>query len=382
MRVLSMFPLLVAGSFALLTGCSSLNPFSSSAPEPAELASFQPSAALSTLWQTSVGPAGAYVFQPAVVGEDVFAAAHDGTVVRIQGGQTRWRANAGTRLSAGAGSDGRVVAVVTTDGDVIALEAENGAERWRAPVGAEVLAVPAVSGSVVVVRASDSRLIAFDVSDGSQRWIYQRSMPALSLRNVSGMLTQDNVAIVGYPGGKLVALNTDNGGPLWELTVATPRGVTELERIADIAGTAVLGRREVCAVAYQGRAACFDLENGNALWSREFSSAVGMDRDTRFVFITDAGDAVHGLDAFSGSSVWKQDAMTRRGVSRPLVTGDFVVVGDGAGYVHLLDRDSGRFAARARADSSAIVADPRLIPGSQRFVVQTKDGNVVAFEAR
>jgi len=171
--------------------------------------------------------------------------------------------------------------------------------------------------SVVVVRASDSRLIGFDASDGTQRWIYQRTLPALSLRSTSGMLAEDGVVIVGYPGGKLVALNTDNGGPLWELTVATPRGVTELERIADIAGTAVLGRREVCAVAYQGRAACFDLENGNALWSREFSSSVGMDRDTRFAFITDASDAVHGLDAFSGSNVWKQDAMTRRGVSRP-----------------------------------------------------------------
>lgn len=382
MRSVNLFTLLTAASMALLAGCSSLNPFSSPAPKPAELVSFQPSAELRNVWQVRIGASGAYVFEPAVVGDDVYAAAHDGAVMRIQGGQTRWRSSAGTRLSAGAGSDGRVVAVVSTGGEVIAFDAENGAERWRAPVGAEVLAPPAVTGSVVVVRASDSRLFGFDASDGTQRWIYQRTMPALALRSASGMLAEDGVVIVGYPGGKLVALNTDSGVPLWELTVASPRGVTELERIADIAGTAVLGRREVCAVAYQGRAACFDLDNGNALWSREFSSAVGMDRDTRFAFITDASNAVHGLDAFSGSSVWKQDAMTRRGVSRPLVVGDFVVVGDGAGYVHLLDRESGRFVARERADSSAIVADPKLIPGLQRFIVQTRDGSVVAYEAR
>ena len=61
----------------------------------------------------------------------------------------------------------------------------------------------------------------------------------------------------------------------------------ELERVADVAGTPVIGRKELCAVAYQGRAACFDATNCNALWSRDFSSSVGMDRDSRFVVITD-----------------------------------------------------------------------------------------------
>lgn len=382
MRCPSLVTLVLAGSLGLLGGCSSLNPFSTPAPKPAELVSFQPSAELSPLWQTRVGSAGGFVFQPAVVGDDVYAAAHDGSVMRIDGGRTVWRISVGARLSAGVGSDGRLVAVVTTTGDVVALDAATGAERWRVPAGVEVLAPPAIAESVVVVRASDSRLFGFDKVDGNRRWVYQRTTPALSLRSASGLVVEQRVGVVGFPGGRLVAINTENGGALWELAVATPRGVTELERIADVAGTAVLGRREVCAVAFQGRAGCFDLENGNALWSREFSSAVGMDRDTRFVFITDTGDAVHGLDAFSGTNVWKQDAMTRRGVSRPLAIGDYVVVGDAQGYLHLLDRETGRFAARARVDSSAITSDPRPLAALQRFVVQTRDGNVAAFEAR
>ncbi|HRQ58470.1 MAG TPA: outer membrane protein assembly factor BamB, partial [Azoarcus taiwanensis] len=272
--------------------------------------------------------------------------------------------------------------VVTVGGEVVAFDASNGAERWRAPVGAEVLAPPAVTAAAVVVRASDHRVTGFDVNDGRQLWTFERTTPPLALRSSAGMLSDGRVAIIGYPGGKLVAIDTVNGAPLWELTVATPRGVTELERIADIAGTAVVSRREICAVAFQGRATCFDLESGNAIWSREFSSAVGMDRDTRLVFITDAGDAVHALDAFSGSSVWKQDAMTRRKVSRPVALDDFVAVGDMDGYVHLLHRETGRFAARTRADSSAIVAGPQRLPGQQRFVVQTRDGSLVAYEAR
>lgn len=374
--------LLLLAAVSLLSGCSSLNPFSAKAPKPAELVSFQPDAELRPLWQVRVGSAGNYAFHPAVIDGDVYAAAHDGSLMRVSEGRVVWRANAGARLSAGAGSDGRVAAVVTVGGDVVAFDASNGVERWRAPVGAEVLAPPAVTAAAVVVRASDHRVTGFDVNDGRQLWTFERATPPLALRSSAGMLSDGRVAIIGYPGGKLVALDTVNGAPLWELTVATPRGVTELERIADIAGTAVVSRREICAVAFQGRATCFDLESGNAIWSREFSSAVGMDRDTRLVFITDTADAVHALDAFSGSNVWKQDAMTRRKVSRPVALDDFVAVGDLDGYIHLLHRETGRFAARTRADSSAIVAGPQRLPGQQRFVVQTRDGSLVAYEAR
>jgi len=62
MRSVNLFTLFTAGSIVLLAGCSSLNPFSSSAPKPAELVSFQPSAELRNVWQVRVGASGDYVF--------------------------------------------------------------------------------------------------------------------------------------------------------------------------------------------------------------------------------------------------------------------------------------------------------------------------------
>ncbi|PLX75915.1 MAG: outer membrane protein assembly factor BamB [Azoarcus sp.] len=368
------------GAFVLLAGCSSLNPFASSAPKPAELVDFKPTAGLRVVWQTSIGESGPYVFHPAVVGDSVYAAATDGDVARFEAGRAVWRADADTDLSAGVGSDGKLAVVVTSSGVAIAYDAANGSERWRAPIGAEVLAPPAVNDDVVVLRGSDHRLIALNARDGSKRWVYQRNNPPLALRSYAGVVLEGGVALAGFPGGKMVAVNLANGGALWELSVASPRGSTELERVADVAGTPVIGRREVCAVTYQGRAACFDGSNGNALWSREFSSSVGMDRDARFAIITDDHDAVNALDVYSGASMWKQDALLRRAVSRPLIVGDYVVVGDGQGYIHLLSREDGAFVARDRADSSPVVADLRLLGSG--FVVQTRDGDIVAYDVR
>lgn len=364
-----------------LAGCSSLNPFADSGPKPAALAPIQATAQLQPLWQARVGDAGPYVFQPAVLGDAVVAAAEDGSVVRLQGGRVEWKVSAGKRLSAGVGAGANLAVVVTAGGDVVALDPANGAERWRTPVGAEVLAAPAVGEAFVVVRTSDSRLIGLDAASGARRWVYQRNTPPLSLRSFAGVTLESGAALAGYPGGKLVAVSLANGGQLWELSVATPRGSTEIERIADVAGTPVLGRRELCAVAFQGRVACFDPGNGNAMWSREFSSSVGMDLDARLAVITNDGDIVHGLEAGSGNPLWKQEGLARRGVTRPLITGSYVAVADAEGYVHLLDRSTGVFAARARVGSDAVLAAPRPF-GQGGFVVQNRGGDLQVFEVR
>jgi outer membrane protein assembly factor BamB len=368
-------PLLAA---VALTGCSLFGP---KPPEPAPVPSFEPRAELRSLWQVGVGSAEGYRFQPAVARDAVYAAGGDGTVARIEAasGRAQWRRDVGDRLSAGVGSDGRTVAVVTRAGEVVALDAASGAERWRAPVGAEVLAAPGVSERAVVVRTSGNRVLAFDAADGTRRWTYEREMPALTLRNAVGMTVDERAAIVGYPGGKMVSINLENGGPLWEITVSTPRGVTELERVADVAGVPVVRDNEVCAVTYQGRAGCFDIVNGRVLWTVEFSSASGLDRAGQQIFISSANDAVHALDARDGTRLWTQGPLSLRQLSRPLAVGGGVVVGDFEGYVHALDRANGGFIARSRASGGAIAAAP-LALGEARFVVQTAGGSVEAFE--
>ena len=365
-----------------LSGCSwlsDLNPFTPSAPKMAPLVSFTPTADLRTDWSGSVGSAGGYVFQPAVAGQAVFAAGRDGNVVRFDDGRTTWKISAERKLSAGVGANARLAVVVSEKGEVIALDAASGAVKWTAPVNAEVLAPPAVGENVVVVRTSDNRLIGLDAADGQRKWLYQRSNPPLALRNFTAVVLEGGVAMAGFPGGKLVAVNPNNGGALFELTVASPKGATELERVADVSGPPVLKGQEICAVAYQGRIACFDGSNGNSLWSRDFSSAVGMDRDNRQAYVTDDKDAVHALDGSTGASVWKQDKFARRMVSRPVVFGAYVAVADREGYVHVLQREDGALAARGRPDSSPALA---LRAYGRGVVLQTQSGGVYALSVQ
>jgi small GTP-binding protein len=88
----------------------------------------------------------------------------------------------------------------------------------------------------------------------------------------------DKYVFAGFPGGKLIAVSADNGAPLWEGTVALPKGATELDRVADVTSVPVIDGRMICAGRFPGAHSCFDLGNGNLIWSRDISSGRFVDR--------------------------------------------------------------------------------------------------------
>jgi outer membrane protein assembly factor BamB len=83
---------------------------------------------------------------------------------------------------------------------------------------------------------------------------------------------------------------------------------------------------------------------------------------------------VVALDKTAGASVWRQDKLLYRRVTAPTVVGDWIVVGDLEGYVHVLSGDDGSFLARVPTDGSPIVAAP--LTTGDGVVVQTQSGGL------
>ena len=368
-----------------LSGCAALdaiNPFSSKKKMP-ELKPITATVQARVVWQESVGKAESYVFSPAVSGTTIYVAGQAGDIARIDNGKVAWKVNtdrleASRSLSGGVGTDGRLVAVGSPEGDLLVFSTADGKLLWKAKASSEILAAPVIGDGLVIVRSGDNLLAAYDASDGKRKWGFQRPSPVLTLRVTAPPLIDGKHVFAGYPGGKLVAVNLSNGAAVWEGTVAIPRGTTELERVADITSAPVIEGRNVCAVAFQGRVACFDLGNGNLAWARDMSSAVGLTIDSRHLFVTDDKSAVHALNVTNGTSLWKQDALNSRRVTAPVLYRGFVVVADAQGIVHFLGREDGAFAARVATDGSPVVA-PLQSAGSN-LIVQTSKGGVFAIE--
>ncbi|MBT9567407.1 MAG: outer membrane protein assembly factor BamB [Thiobacillus sp.] len=374
----------------MVSGCSAVGSMTSTVggwfgagpakAKPAALVEFKPRATLAEAWKGETGDASGYLFRPQVEGNDVVAASGS-RVARfaVANGATVWKTDTGVKLSAGAGSGQGLALAGGRKGELLALDLATGQLRWKVSLSSEVTGQLLVADAIVIARTGDGNVHGLSVADGSRKWLYTRNLPALSLRGSGGMAVRDGVLYAGFPGGKLVALNPTNGAQLWEATVALPRGATELERVADVMGNPVVDTRQVCAVAYQGRVACFDRESGSPIWARDTSSNSGLTMDERNLYVTDDKDAVTAYDKLSGRAGWRQDKLARRQVTAPLALGTWVVVADGEGYVHVLSSEDGSFVARAKVDSSVNTAPVDIGPG---FAVQTNKGSVVAFRLK
>jgi outer membrane protein assembly factor BamB len=375
--------LMVAGLVLALSGCSTVGGWFGSGParaKPAGLVEFKPSASLVEAWKTETGDADGHLFRPQAEGDDVVAAGGSRVVrIAVATGNTVWRSDTGVKLSAGAGAGLGLALAGGGKGELLALDLASGQPRWKATLSSAVTGQLLTAGGTVIARTGDGRVHGLSAADGSRKWLYTRNLPALSLRGSGGMAVRDDVLYAGFPGGKLVALDPANGAQLWEATVALPRGATELERVADVMGNPAVDERQVCAVAYQGRVACFDRRTGAPLWARDTSSSSGLAMDERNVYVTDDQDAVTAYDKNSGRAGWRQDKLARRQATAPLALGIWVAVADGEGYVHVLSADDGSFVARAKVDSGVLTAPVDIGPG---FAVQTAKGGVVAFRIK
>jgi outer membrane protein assembly factor BamB len=309
-------------------------------------------------WQSTVGKAGPGL-APAVTAGAIYAASTSGTLVRVDPatGQSVWRVEVGKRLSAGVGADSTLVVVGTDKGDVFAY-APDGKPLWQSKVTSEIVSPPKVAEGIVVVWSGDGKIFGLSGVDGKTKWVYQRTMPPLTVRNYAGGTISRGGVFFGTAGGKLLAFDLATGNLGWEANVATPKGATELERIADVTSLPTVEDRLVCAIAFQGRVACFEITRGTLVWSRDFSSLYGLAVDDKYLFITDEKGAIHALDKETGASAWKQDKLAQRRPGGPQLIGDYVAVVDAEGYVHLLDRREGTLVGRIATDGAPATSQP------------------------
>lgn len=349
---------------------------------PAELVDFDASTSVKKLWSTSIGSGAAQQYlklYPLLLSDRVIAADRNGDVVavNIENGKVIWRTDLDVTISGGVGGNADYHVVATRDGEVIALNA-SGVLLWRKNISSESLAPPAIDDDRIVVRSVDGSIVALSVKDGKQLWIYSRDVPALSLRGNSMPVVDASRVYVGLDNGRLVALDLADGHSIFDVAVATATGRSEIERLNDVDGDSLLDRNLLFIASYQGRVIALDVRRGQLLWTRKISTSTGLDAGVTTLFITDDRDHIWAMDRDNGATMWKQEKLQARQLTRPVVMGENIVVGDYAGYLHWLSQFDGHFVARVHVDSDGILVPPLV--KNDRVYVMTRDGDLVAYQ--
>ena len=335
--------------------------------EPAELVDFDAEASIERLWRAKVGRGLGRKYlrlSPLVLADRIYAADAYGLVVALDRftGKRLWSTRVGepdgrpfyafwdrrdpSFLTGGVGGgDGRIL-LGTVAGEVVALAAGDGAELWRATVSSEVLAPPASGAGLAIAQTADGRLVALEAEDGAQRWSFDSQVPLLTLRGTASPLVSGELVFAGFGDGNVSAIAQASGAPIWKQRIMLPQGRTELDRLVDVDGTPVLAGGLLFAGSYQGRLAALRPADGGVVWAMEASSFLDLAEGYGQVYFVSADDVVTAVGQTSAAVVWRQEGLRNRRLTSPIAYGNYVVVGDAEGYVHVLAQSDGRFVAR------------------------------------
>jgi outer membrane protein assembly factor BamB len=349
---------------------------------PSELNEIKTTAQVKVLWSAHIGDSLDADLTTVLDNGFIYAASGNGELAKLSvaDGKEVWRINTGESISGGVGLGGNLLLLGTAKGYVLAYDL-SGKLLWKSKVSSQVLSAPKVGYDVVVVRCGDSRIYGLNVADGSRKWVYERATPALSLRSSAGVAVDGGAAYAGFAGGKLIALRVEDGKVIWEVSVAQPKGTTEIERIADITSLPVVDGSLVYAVAYQGKIAAVDRANGRIVWSRDISSYTGLNAEDAKVYVAHANSAIYALDISTGKTFWRQADLKQRRVTAPLPMGSLIAFGDVEGYVHFLSREDGSFSARLQTENAAIMPQ-MLAVGASTLIAQTRKGGIYAISIK
>ena len=373
----------------VLNGCANIsswvrNPFGEddNPRAPAELEDIQTEVTISRDWRINIGNGQGDSFKkltPIVDGGFVFAASDDGDVVAVNStnGDLMWLTELETSITGGVGAGDGIVMVGTEAAELVVLSQSDGQEVWRTRVSSEILSQPKTDGDIVVVQTVDGKLVAVDRENGLQRWTYETTLPALTLRGTSSpVLTSEGTVVAGFSNGILVSVAAEDGVWSWEERVAVPDGQYDIERVIDVDGDLLLDGARILASSYQGNLMAFDTATGRIVWGMEASSYHGMDQGFGNIYYSNDESHLVAVRDNSSDVVWQNEELQYRDLTAPKTISNYVAVADFEGYLHLISQIDGRIIGRTRIDNDGVRSNLVVEDGS--LIVYGNGGSLVS----
>jgi len=377
---MKVFRLLLLPLVLIVVACSSPG----NIEPPAELIKIENREFVKLLWSIDSGKGAVKKYidmQPFIHGDKIYTIDTLGVLTRIDSssGRADWKFDSGLASSSGLTGNASTLVATSRNGEVVLFDYDDKGpeQRWKQQINSEIRTKAVLQGAQVFIRSVDGKLSVMDASSGKIQWSVSRRVPALSLTGSSFPVVTEELVISGFDSGKLVAFNRQDGSTVWEHTVTSPRGRTEIERLVDLDGQFILRDSILYVSSFQGDLVALTLNSGQVLWSRKFSSFQAMDADDDALYLTDDHSHIWSIDRRTGSSFWKQDEMNARQLTAVKVADDKLIVADLEGYVHWLNKADGRILTRIQAAEPRYITRPQII--DSKVIVMDISGQVRAF---
>jgi outer membrane protein assembly factor BamB len=146
-------------------------------------------------------------------------------------GDVLWELETGEAINGGALYDDGTLFFGSANGSLYAVDAAGGGLMWQHEAGGDLDSTPAVNDDVVVFSNAVGEAVSLDRETGEPLWSHADDDPILRVtrglhppvKGQSSPVIVEDVALAGFPSGRLSALALSDGHALWTVDLARRR---------------------------------------------------------------------------------------------------------------------------------------------------------------
>ena len=257
---------------------------------------------------------------------------------------------------------------------MVALDPGSGKKLWERNLGVPIRAAPTAAADRVFVITVDGRFYCLSGLDGSELWTV-RGLPqqASLVMSVSPAVSND-VVVVPYPSGDLLALKVSDGSAVWAENLARARTSSQLTSLSDAARPAV-DNGVVFAVGHSGRMVATQISTGERLWSLNVASTQTPWVAGGSVFVVDTSGQLMAIARDAGTVQWTVQLPDSKTWAGPVLAGGKLWLVSASGALAGVDAMSGRVVSQQSLGDPVYVSP---IIAKRRMYVLTDKAKLIA----
>jgi outer membrane protein assembly factor BamB len=357
-------------------------------------------------WSASAGrgksKVGRVSAPPIVYGDRVYTLDSDGNVssFSISGGSAAWKvslapttdktgpgfsaitqnilnltAEDGGGYGGGIAADGGRIFAASGFGAVIALDPASGNRVWEKNIGVPIRVAPTAALDRLFVLTVEGRLYCLSTIDGAELWVVRGLPQPASLGLNASPIVADDIVVVPYATGDVVALRASDGVGMWSESLSRSRTTSQIASMSDAARPA-LDNGTVFAVGHGGRMVATVAKTGERLWSLTVPSTQPPYVAGDSVFVIDTSGQLMAISRRDGRTQWTTKLPGSNTWTGPVLANGILWLASKEGQLAGVDAATGR--VTGQLDVGGAVFIPPVVAQGKMFVL-TDDAKLVAF---
>jgi outer membrane protein assembly factor BamB len=214
----------------------------------------------------------------------------------------------------GLASDGQILFVTTSWGELIAVDSVSRKIIWRRSLSMPARSGPLIFKGHVLALTLKNKLEVFEAKTGAPLWQHAGLMEEATLEGGSVPAALEDRVVVGYSSGEVIALSLMSGEVLWAQNGSPLKNFGEAQKLPHIKALPIISGSNVYTISYNGQLSCFNFVTGDTVWTYPVGGTQTPVKVGNILFCISNTQQLVAFNSETGTLLWTQCLSRDEGV--------------------------------------------------------------------